>query len=68
MNQKDQFKIIRAVFFSPTEFKRMSPAMKGLDETSNNLSISKVLKESCLKSTCLTRSSVDSSKVATAWK
>lgn len=67
MDKKDQFKIIRAVFSCPHGFQRMSPAMKGLVETSNNLAIVKCSKGK-LDVFCLTRSSVDSSKVATAWK
>lgn len=67
MDKKDQFKIIRAVFSCPHGVQRMSPAMKGLVETSNNLAIVKCSK-GMLDVFCLTRSSVDSSKVATAWK
>ena len=39
MNQADQFRIIRAVFVCPNGVVRMSQAMKGLVETSNNLAI-----------------------------
>ena len=45
----------------------MSQAMKGLVETSNNLAIVKC-KDGKFEAYNLTRSSVDSAKVATAWK
>jgi dipeptidase D len=67
MNQADQFRIIRAVFICPNGVVRMSQAMKGLVETSNNLAIVKC-KEGKFEAINLTRSSVDSAKVATAWK
>jgi len=67
MNQGDQYRIIRALFACPNGIQRMSQAMKALVETSNNLAIVKCLggKFECHN---LTRSSVDSSKEATAWK
>lgn len=67
MNQSDQYRIIRALFSCPNGVQRMSQAMKGLVETSNNLAIVKCIggKFECYN---LTRSSVDSSKEATAWK
>jgi dipeptidase D len=67
MNKDDQFKIIRAVFACPNGVQRMSQAMKGLVETSNNLAIVKVLKGK-FEAHNLTRSSVDSSKISTAWR
>jgi dipeptidase D len=67
MNKADQFKVIRAVFVCPNAVIRMSQAMKGLVETSNNLAIVKV-KDGRFEAHCLTRSSVDSAKEATAWK
>jgi dipeptidase D len=67
MSKADQFGIIRAIFACPNGVQRMSQAMKGLVETSNNLAIVKCMKG---KSEVynLTRSSVDSAKEATAWK
>lgn len=67
MTQADQFKIIRAVFICPNGVQRMSQAMPDLVETSNNMAI---VMCSSGKFVChnLTRSSVDSSKEATAWK
>jgi dipeptidase D len=67
MKQEDQYKIIRAVFVCPNGVQRMSQAMSGLVETSNNMAI---VKCSGGKFEChnLTRSSVDTAKEATAWK
>jgi dipeptidase D len=67
MNQGDQYRIIRALFACPNGVQRMSQAMKGLVESSNNLAIVKCIggKFECHN---LTRSSVDSAKEATAWK
>jgi dipeptidase D len=67
MNKADQAKIIRAVFACPNGIQRMSQAMKGLVETSNNLAIVKC-SSGKFEAHNLTRSSVDSSKEATAWK
>jgi dipeptidase D len=67
MNQGDQYRIIRAVFVCPNGVIRMSQAMKGLVETSNNLAIVR-LKAGKFEAYNLTRSSVDSAKEATAWK
>lgn len=67
MIKADQFKIIRAVFACPNGIQRMSQAMKGLVETSNNLAIVRCIKGK-FEAHNLTRSSVDSSKMATAWK
>ena len=67
MNKKDQFGIIRAVFACPNGVQRMSQAMKGLVETSNNLAIVKCVKGK-FEAHNLCRSAVDSSKEATAWK
>lgn len=67
MNHGDQYRIIRAVFVCPNGVQRMSQAMKGLVETSNNLAI-----VNCsggkFEAHNLTRSSVDSAKEAIAWK
>ncbi len=67
MAKEDQFKIIRAVFACPNGVQRMSQAMKGLVETSNNVAIVKCSKGK-FEAYNLTRSSVDSSKESTAWK
>ncbi len=67
MSRSDQFMIIRAIFACPNGVQRMSQAMKGLVETSNNLAIVRCVKGN-LEVNNLTRSSVDSSKEATAWK
>jgi dipeptidase D len=67
MNKTDQYKIIRAVFACPNGVQRMSQAMKGLVETSNNLAIV-ICKNGKFEAHNLTRSSVDSAKEATAWK
>jgi dipeptidase D len=67
LNQGDQYRIIRAVFVCPNGVIRMSQAMKGLVETSNNLAIVRV-KDGKFEAYNLTRSSVDSAKEATAWR
>src|SRR4030043_1076088 len=67
MSKTDQFKIIRAIFACPNGVQRMSQAMKGLVETSNNLAIV-ICKGGRFEAHNLTRSSVDTSKEATAWK
>ncbi|MCX6326782.1 MAG: aminoacyl-histidine dipeptidase [Bacteroidia bacterium] len=67
LNQGDQYRIIRAVFICPNGVIRMSQAMKGLVETSNNLAIVKI-KEGKFEAYNLCRSSVDSAKEANAWK
>ena len=66
MNKDDQYQIIRAVFVSPNGVIRMSQSIKGLVETSNNLAIVKC-NEGKFEAHNLTRSSVDTAKVATAW-
>ena len=65
--QDDQYKIIRALFACPNGVVRMSQAMKGLVETSNNMAIVKVAGGK-FEAHNLCRSSVDSAKEATAWK
>lgn len=67
MNKDDQYRIIRALFACPNGVQRMSQAMNGLVETSNNMAI---VRCSGGKFEChnLTRSSVNTSKEATAWK
>jgi len=67
LNQGDQYRIIRALFACPNGVQRMSQAMKGLVETSNNLAIVKCAAGK-FEAHNLTRSSVDSAKEATAWK
>ena len=67
MNQGEQYRIIRALFACPDGIQRMSQAMKGLVETSNNLAIVRCIGGKFVAYN-LTRSSVDSSKEATAWK
>jgi dipeptidase D len=67
LNKGDQYKIIRAIFACPKGVQRMSQAMKGLVETSNNMAI---VQCSGSRFEChnLTRSSVNTAKEATAWK
>ena len=61
MASKDQIMFINAVYATHNGVYRMSPAIEGLVETSNN--IAKVTVDNgTLKIECLTRSSVDSSK------
>ena len=67
MDKTDQYKIIRALFACPNGIQRMSQAMKGLVETSNNLAVVRCVKGK-FEAHNLTRSSVDSAKEATAWK
>ena len=67
MNEGDQYRIIRAVFVCPSGVQRMSASMPGVVETSNNLSIVKI-ENGGFEAYCLTRSSVDTAKEATAWK
>lgn len=67
MAKMDQYRIIRAVFACPNGVQRMSQAVKGLVETSNNLAIVKVSNGN-FEVQNLCRSSVDSAKEATAWR
>jgi dipeptidase D len=67
MKKEDQYRIIRAIYACPNGVQRMSQAMKGLVETSNNLAIVKCIGGK-FEAHNLTRSSVDSAKEATAWK
>jgi dipeptidase D len=67
MKQADQYRIIRALFVCPHGVQRMSQSVKGLVETSNNLAIVRC-KNGRFEAYNLCRSSVDSAKVATAWK
>ncbi len=67
MNLRDQYRIIRSVYACPNGVQRMSPAVHGLVETSNNLAIVKCGRGK-YEVHNLTRSSVDSAKEATAWK
>ncbi len=67
MDQKEQYGIIRSVYICPNGVMRMSVPMPGLVETSNNLAIVKCAGGK-FSAMCLTRSSVDTAKEATAWK
>ena len=67
MAKQDQYKIIRALFACPNGVQRMSQAVKGLVETSNNMAIVKCLRGK-LEVHSLCRSSVNTSKESTAWK
>lgn len=67
MKKNGQYRIIRAIYACPCGVQRMSQAMKGLVETSNNLAIIKCINGK-FEAHNLTRSSVDSAKEATAWK
>lgn len=67
MNEGEQYRIIRAVYVCPNGVQRMSQSVKGLVETSNNLAIVKC-KDGKFEVYNLARSSVESAKVATAWK
>jgi dipeptidase D len=67
MAKPDQYSIIRAIFICPCGVQRMSQAMKGLVETSNNMAIVKVLNGS-LEVHNLCRSSVNTAKESTAWR
>jgi len=62
-----QYRLLRAVFACPNGVQRMSTSVEGLVETSNNLAIVKV-GNGKFEAYCLTRSSVDTAKMATAWK
>lgn len=67
MNKADQYKIIRSIFACPNGVQRMSQSIKDLVETSNNMAIVKCSGGS-FECHNLTRSSVDTSKEATAWE
>ncbi|NLA49026.1 MAG: aminoacyl-histidine dipeptidase [Bacteroidales bacterium] len=67
INGKDQYRIIRAVFACPNGVQRMSQAVKDLVETSNNMAIVKCAGGN-FEVHNLCRSSVDTSKEATAWR
>jgi len=67
MSKTEQYKIIRSVFACPNGVQRMSQAMPGLVESSNNLAIVKC-GAGKFEVHNLTRSSVDSAKEAIAWK
>lgn len=67
MAKQDQAKIIRAVFACPNGVQRMSQAMKGLVETSNNMAIVKAAKGN-FEVHNLCRSAVNTAKESTAWK
>jgi dipeptidase D len=67
MAKHDQYKIIRALFVCPNGVLRMSQAMKGLVETSNNMAIVKCARGK-LEVHNLCRSSVNTSKESNAWK
>ncbi|NLL27462.1 MAG: aminoacyl-histidine dipeptidase [Bacteroidales bacterium] len=63
IDPKDLWKILRAIYTCPNGVMRMSDAMPGLVESSNNLA-SVDTDNGCLKIKCLMRSSVDSAKEA----
>jgi len=65
--QDTAVKIIKAVFVCPHGVERMSVAMPGLVETSNNLAIIKCLNGEFTVN-CLVRSSVDSAKEGAMYK
>jgi dipeptidase D len=67
MSKQDQFKIIRSVFACPNGVQRMSQAVKGLVETSNNMAIVRCIKGK-FEVYNLCRSSVNTSKESTAWR
>lgn len=64
---KEQYRMIRAIFATPHGVERMSASMPGLVETSNNLAVVE-WKDGKFVVRCLTRSSVDTAKEATAWR
>lgn len=63
----EQYKMIRAVFATPHGVERMSNSMPGLVETSNNVAVVQ-MKEGKFSVRCLTRSAVDTAKIAIAWR
>lgn len=65
--EKEQYGFIRSVFACPNGVQRMSPTVKELVETSNNLAITTV-KDGEFAALSLARSFVDSAQKATAWK
>jgi dipeptidase D len=67
MAKQYQYKIIRGLFVCPNGVLRMSQAMKGLVETSNNMAIVKCARGK-LEVHNLCRSSVNTSKESYAWK
>jgi dipeptidase D len=67
LKKTDQYKMIRAVYICPNGVQRMSQSIEGLVETSNNLAIVRCI-DGKLEVYNLTRSSVDTAKVAIAWK
>jgi dipeptidase D len=67
IDQESMIKIIKATFACPHGVERMSDAMPGLVETSNNLAIVKCA-EGVYTLNCLVRSSVDSAKEGAMYK
>jgi dipeptidase D len=67
MDDEAKVKVIKATFACPHGVERMSDAMPGLVETSNNLAIVKCA-EGEYTVNCLVRSSVDSSKEGAMYK
>ncbi|MDD3686677.1 MAG: aminoacyl-histidine dipeptidase [Bacteroidales bacterium] len=65
--QEEMVKIIKATFACPHGVERMSDAMPGLVETSNNLAIVKCI-DGQYTVNCLVRSSVDSAKMGAMYK
>jgi dipeptidase D len=67
IHDEDKTKIIKATFACPHGVERMSDAMQGLVETSNNLAIVKCI-DGVYTVNCLTRSSVDTAKEGAMYK
>lgn len=67
INDEDKVKIIKATYACPHGVERMSDAMQGLVETSNNLAIVKCI-DGIYTVNCLTRSSVDTAKEGAMYK
>jgi len=67
MDDEAKIKIIKATYACPHGVERMSDAMPGLVETSNNLAIVKCA-DGLYTVNCLTRSSVDTAKEGTMYK
>lgn len=61
MNKEFQEKLLRSLYTCPNGIYRMSPAIEGLVQSSNNLA-RVLVKEGSYNIQCLTRSSVDSEK------
>ena len=62
LNKDFQFKLLRSIYACPFGIYRMSPDIKDLVQTSNNIA-RVIVKEGTYQIQCLTRSSVDSEKM-----